>query len=421
MLRLHALSFQVDLVSGRELLRARETHGDRWLLEKLRAATIEGSARLNQQAMVHVDPLLAYKTDSTHPDPFAGPTPVSNTAEAPAGEATEPEDPFAFSATPNYGASSVGAIREFAYPTEYDENLLPQSTEFKNVGPSFKGTVMAPSASDATNLSVEFDLSDKPVLRAFPPSAEGSIPQISQPFPFTVRASTTIAVTGGSVYLLGAITQQDYDQENRADTPRLNIILLQVTGPSSPSAGKLGAPKEMECELISLEKAEALKLAALLPEPTAANSFLEESLGNKTARPIAFCMAPIPTAGDATISAITEFPRPTEAHWTGNHTLLPDRFEFWNIGTNLNQKALNPAGSAFRHDITATPLQVDIAVLTAAANGDGKITCPINDPSEEFTNFPTTPGLHISAPERIKVPAGHPEEGRWQVTVVRRR
>ncbi len=423
LLRIHALSFQLGLASGKELLQERDAQGDRWLMEKLLAAVMAGTAQVKQQFIGHVDPQVIYHIMDDE-DPFAPPAMVATTPDGtPLPTEKEEDQPYPFSSMRVGGSSTLEAIQEFCYPTEYSENLLPLSFEYKNLGHSFRATAVPSSAPGLTAVSVELQYSPEPVLRAFPASSVLRSPKCHQPAFSTVRFSTTIGVRSGGVYLLGAISLPDYYNENAAADPQMEISVMQVTGASSPPLGQQSRVEpELQCQLVSCDKNDAFALAGLQDSPASADSFLEESIQSGRARILAFCLLPNPFSRGAGISALTELPAPTRAHWTQNHVLLPTHFEFFTAGLSLDRTRVDSSSAGPTFCVNPAPrfLRIDTEAILAAANSDGLVAEPV-DHFIESTDFPTTPGLRISAPELIKVPAGHPEQGRWQVTIVRRR
>jgi len=417
LLRLHALTFQLSLASGRELLRARENQGERWLLDKLLAETAAGTAELNQQSITHVDPRLVFKMQNTQEDPFSGAIRHEAVPETSKELPNEEGEPFAFSSTPRDGTSKVEAIREFVYPTEYEDDFRPRSTEAKNVGHSFGATVVHSGAAGVTKVFVEVEHIRMPLLRAFPASSGARIPQVHFPAPLSSRITTTVGVRSGGTYLLGAISLPDFFKETHAATPQMEITLMQVSATSPvPGSQQPVKQKELECELVSVEAKEAMTLKSIRKSSEAAKALLEEAIQSGRAHPVSFCLLPNPATEGAGLKAVFEVPGPTRAHWTKNHILLPNDFEFLTAGTEME----GSRAPSFKHTFFPYILGIDTDAMLAAANGDGTIPQP-RDFRWECTRLPTASGIHLSAPEPIKVPAGHSEEGRWQVMIVRRR
>ena len=97
--------------------------------------------------------------------------------------------------------------------------------------------------------------------------------------------------------------------------------------------------------------------------------------------------------------------------------------EAWNFltaGTSFGHKASDARQLAFWHDPAPYPFRITSETLEESANGLGQVKEPPLMILKATVQVDTAV-IQISKPERIKVPAGHPEEGRWQVSVIRRR
>ena len=407
LLRLHVLSFQIGVEQGRRLLRSRGDEGDRPLLKALLTLMAAGTAQLTHHAVMPVDRANVRLHHANIPrDPFMA------------------EPARAFSARPADDASKLETIREFPYPTEHTNELYPISYEYRNIGHSFEATVVESVDPSNTRIAMVMEHIREPDLKAWPDSADRSIPKVHQPIFCSTRISTTLQVRPGGVYCLGAIILPDYFPSGSQPGQMMEISLVQVGGVSGPGNAPPGpSQKELEYEVVSLTETDAAALLPLLNSPGTAldTDFLENAIQAGTAHSITLCLLPAPHGMDRPgIRAQVELPYPARASWTQDQRLALGAWHFLTAGTSFGHKASDARQLAFRHDPAPYPLRITSRTPEDTANGTGQV---IEPPSMilEATVEVDTGAIHINKPERIKVPAGHPEEGRWQVSVVRRR
>lgn len=416
LLRLHALSFQIGVAQGRELLRSRGTEGDSPLLESLLTAMTEGTAQLTHQVVVQVDPAKAqHQHHSGDPaDPFGpGKKAVPSTPPAPE------SDPFSTGAFPDSNGES---IREYRFPTEFTDELYPISFQSKNIGHSIIATVLEPEDPSSTRIFMVLEHIREPGLKTWPESADRSIPKVHQPIFCSTRISTVLQIRPSGVYCLGAITLPDYFSSGRQPGPVMEISLIQVGSVSGPGNAPPGpSQKELEYEVVSLTETDAAALLPLLTSPDRATAFLENAIQAGMAHSMALSLLPAPQGKEkAEMNAQVELPYPTRASWTKDRRLALEAYEFLTAGTSFGHQASDARQLSFRHDTAPYPLRITNETLEEAANGKGQVQNPPAMILEETVPLDTG-AIRISNPERIKVPAGHPEEGRWQVSVIRRR
>ena len=424
LLRLQVLTFQTSLTVGRPLIRSRGSDGDQALLAALLRSMAEGAAELTCHTMTHVDPDFVPIPPTVAAGPSAGTTPAATAFD---GAPPNKVNPSASALGPARQPSIIQSFREFSYPTEYNDELLPISFEILDIGNSLEANVLEPVDHAGTRLAIQLEHGREPAITAWPESTgsrTSKIYQIYQPSFSTTSISTTLTVNPGGVYCLGAITLPEQNKTIGIVEPRMEITLLKVQGDPAPGSGGPGPTRaEWQCERISLTAEDASALAALHDKPAAAEAFLETTLQGGTARCLTFCLLPNAEAAKSGIRVIVELPYPEGARWTKERHLLPTDMHFLNCGPSLEREdtASGMRMLNFRHVIAPYPFRITTEALIDVANRNRDL------PQEPLLyawnrTFPLTAlsGVQITPPEKIHVPAGHPEEGRWQVSVSRR-
>ncbi len=428
-LRLHALTFQLDAMAGRKMIRERPEQGDAHLLTALLRAVEKGAARLEGHTMLLVEPHGIPIPPDSQPDPFAAspsPAPPDLPLVLPLSGLlpTTRVHPVSNPGVLAEGnrKSSTRSYLDYMFPTEYSDHLFPQSFEFKTLGRSLEVVVVRPADSTGTRLAIRLDHCQKPVPRSWPENAPDRSPKVFMPDFSCTLLTTTLTIRPGQVSCLGAITLPDSFTGEPASGPLMQISLLQAMGPQ-PAAPVAAAPlpPELECELLSLTEDDAATLARLRASPDEAEAFLDDMLAVGTGRTVGFALLPNPDDAKSGIKAIIEVLSPKKMVRTTAGHLLPTDWYYDETGTALQIPA--QAGTpipplTFSHSFSP-PARPSVETLSDAANAGGNVAEPLRynwklkDPS-------SASGLQISQPEKIHVPAGHAEEGRWQVSVTRR-
>ncbi len=416
LMRLHALTFQLNPVQGRQLLSSRKNGGDRPLLESLLKAMAQGTAQLTHQAMLQVDPAKRQTRPWSPADPFlAGP------GGDPSAQSPSEPDPFSTLSTggdASLAASKCEAIREFAYPTEFNDELHPKSFEYKNLGHSFQATVLESHDPYRIPLTMVMEHVREPTMKAWPESGGERIPRIFQPNFYTSTVSTTLEVSPGGVYCLGAIVLPDYFGAPTSRGRLMEISMLKVDGESGKTSPQTSSSYiEIQSERISVSEEAAGALSYLIQTPADAMDYLGTELESGTAHLLALCLLPNPEAPSSEISAMAELSFPNRVKWSNTKQLTPFDLHFQTAGTSLKQSE----GLRFRHDIAPFTDRITTEILTEAATSRKELDREPRWYSWEMPCPHEGANLQISLPEKIDVPAGHAEEGRWQVSVIRRR
>ncbi len=428
-LRLHALTFQLDVKEGRKMIRERPEHSDANLLAKLLRAVEAGAARLESHTMLLVDPHGIPVPHDYQEDPFA-------TSPSPA----PPELPPVLSlsgllpATRVHPASNPGVLAEgnrksstrsyldYMFPTEYSDRLFPKSFVFKTLGRGLEVVVLKPTDSTGTQLAIRLDHCQNPVLRSWPEDSPGRGPKVFMPdFSYTLL-TTTLTIRPGQVSCLGAITLPDSFTGEPVSGPLMQISMLQAMGPQTAAAvATTLLPPELECELISLTEDDAATLARLRASPDEAEAFLDDTLAVGTGRTVGFTLLPNPDDAKSGIKAGIEVLSPKKMVRTTAGHLLPTDWYYDDTGTALEiptQAGTPIPPLTFSHSFSP-PARPSVETLSDAANAGGKVAEPLRY-NWKLKNPAPASGFQITPPEKIRVPAGHPEEGRWQVSVSRR-
>ncbi len=428
-LRLHALTFHLGTLAGRKMIRERPEHGDSHLLTALLRAVEAGAAKLESHTMLLVEPHGIPIPPDYHSDPFA-------TAPSPAPPDLPPVLPLSdllpttrVNPVSNPGVlaernrkSSTKSHLDYMFPTEYSDRLFPKSFEFKTLGRSLEVVVVRPTDSTGTRLAIRLDHCQNPVLRSWPENSPGRGPKVFMPdFSYTLF-TTTLTIRPGQVSCLGAITLPDSFTGEPVSRPLMQISMLQAMGLQTAAAvATTLLPPELECELISLTEDDAATLARLRASPDEAEAFLDDTLAVGTGRTVGFALLPNPDDAKSGIKAMIEVLSPKKMVRTTAGHLLPTDWYYDETGTALEiptQAGTPIPPLTFFHSLAA-PARPSVDTLSDSLNADGKVAEPlrytwkVKDPSSAF-------GTQIGQPEKIRVPAGHPEEGRWQVSVIRR-
>ena len=428
-LRLHALTFHLGTMAGRKMIRERPEQGDAHLLTALLSAVEAGAAQLESHTMLLVEPHGIPIPPDYQADPFATP-PSPAPPELPPVLPLSGLSPMTLAhPVGNQGTraegnrkSSTRSFLEYMFPTEYSDRLFPQSFEFKNLGRWLEVVVVRPNDSTGTGLAIRLDHCQNPVLRSWPEHAPGRGPKVFKPDFSSTLLTTTLTIRPGQVSCLGAITLPDSFTGEPVSGPLMQISMLQAMGSqtAAPVAAAL-LPPELECELISLTEDDAATLARLRASPDEAEAFLDDLLAVGTGRTVGFALLPNPDDAKSGIKAIIEIMSPKKMVRTTAGHLLPADWYYDEKGTALEiptQAGTPMPPLTFSHSFSP-PARPSVETLSDAANFDGKVAEPIRY-TWKLKNPTPASGIQIGQPEKIRVPAGHPEEGRWQVSVTRR-
>lgn len=419
-LRLHALTFQLPDADGRALLRARQPGGgDQALLDALLQAAADRKAQLRNHFILRLDSLQ--------------PTPPPKS-----------RDPFA--SRPS--GARLETIEEFAHPTAYSEDLLPQSFDYQNLSRTLEVCVEKPATSEGTLLNLLFETrSVAPQLFAWPEaSANGPRPpQVYYPAFPTTRLHVALAVQPAGVYCLGAITLPSFFPGTQPEESRMEIYLLKLAGSRQPPASSqnsaAGSPPqpEISSEVISLSDQDAAILKGLSQLPAEAESLLARLTESGAARSIAWSQVTGTAARNPEIGAEVLTPFPMGCDRTPGGFLRPCQFEIYPLGNLLQFSTLsNGEGLRFFHINAAFPQPSRTELLEAASRGEKDPPGTIRNPS-----WKRTPRAgRLAEPERFqiecnirpgdgpkpfqilslapaRVPAGHPEADRWHAAIFR--
>ncbi|MDB6135100.1 MAG: hypothetical protein JWM59_3343 [Verrucomicrobiales bacterium] len=418
-LRLHAITFRLPTADGRHLLDLRQQSGDdHALLDSLLQASATQKAVLHDHSILRVEP--------------------SQAAPAP-----KPNDPFASATT----TASLETIEEFMYATEHSDFLTPKSFEFKNLGRTFEVTADKPNASGLTRLRIGLQSYAAPEIFSWPESPENGGPgaQVHCPSFPVLKLSAVLNVRPGGAYCLGAVTLPSFFKDQHSEQSVMQISLLKVVGAGGDSSTQhksaAGAQPELSSEIISLTPGDAAKLKILRDSPVQAKALLERLTEEGTAHSLAYLQIAGDAASRPEILAGVETPIPLGSLRTAAGLLLPTEFEIYSLNNSL---ALLPAGEpGFESDplsnspdflpagepgkgklqlrlahTNATLTQPTLLQLEKAAAGDGTLPRPerfVNEASPAFSPRP----FQILSSEPAKAPSGHPEQGRWHVTILR--
>jgi uncharacterized protein (DUF1778 family) len=427
-LRLHVLTFEIDARQGRELIREKRNQGDAVLLQSLLQNVVSGNVELANHSALLLETHGFSVPPMPYTDPF-GPAPdpskelpavLRESAPSPA-KGTGVREPGAL--VKGRPTAKTRAAWEFARPTEYSDDLYPQSFEYNTIGFDLEAAIVAPATTSGTMVTIHLRALQNPVLHSWPDASPARNAKVASPDISDLSLTTTLTLEAGQVSCLGAISLPENFSNNSATPPRILITMVKAIGNTNANPVSASSPApELECEIISLTENEAAALLPMLDSPAQAQALLDTFTADGSGHSLAFALQPNPDAQKSAIHAVVRKQSPQKMVRTAAGHLLPIRWHYLESGTALKipTKDGEPAPPfSFTHAFSP-PARPSLETLTKAVKGTGMVTEP-ETYSTNYTNFPTTPGLHISAPERIKVPAGHPEEGRWQVTVVRRR
>ncbi|MES2470559.1 MAG: hypothetical protein V4675_24915 [Verrucomicrobiota bacterium] len=428
-LLLHALTFQLDAMAGRKMIRERPEQGDAHLLTALLRAVEKGAARLEGHTMLLVEPHGIPIPPNSQPDPFAA-SPSSAPPDLP------PVLPLSglLPTTRIHPVSNPGVLAEgnrksstrsyldYMFPTEYSDHLFPKSFEFKTLGRTLEVVVVRPTDSTGTRLAIHLDHCQNPVLRSWPEDSPGRGPKVFMPdFSYT-QLTTILTIHPGQVSCLGAITLPDSFTGEPVSRPLMQISMLQAMGPKTAAAvATTLLPPELECELISLTEDDAATLARMRASPDEAEAFLDDTLAVGTGRTVGFALLPNPDDAKSGIKAIIEVLSPKKMVRTTAGHLLPTDWYYDETGTSLEiptQAGTPIPPSTFSHSLAA-PARPSVETLSDAAKAGGRVREPLRY-TWKLKDPAAASDIQITPPEKIHVPAGHPEEGRWQVSVTRR-
>ncbi|MES2708222.1 MAG: hypothetical protein V4726_16635 [Verrucomicrobiota bacterium] len=439
-LRLQALTFRLPVADGREFLKLHAAGKDGELLAVLLKSHAEKKAELTHLAALLVEaarsplsPDGASAPEETEPeglktqDPFAIPKPGPQAAVY---------QPFMMgNGSGGDRTASVECMEEFPFATEYTDELVPKSFENKNIGRSFLVSVVRPMNASGARIAVNLEHWPAPDMVSWPEMKEGQRGYRTWCASFSQTSLTaTLTVRPGGVYCLGAITLPEYFKDQRADSPLMEISLLKVAGTGShqnPALKGVPPEPELEAEVFSLNADDAARLETLRHFPAETEALLSETTGSGRTHSVAFCLVPGDARSKPEIVAMVETAVPLGAAWTKTGRLLATEIEFHNIGFSLKTVNGEPPTKGetflgFQHaDSTIT--QPTQAELKKAADGDRKLPrhqrVEMEPDRQRFMiesnlPFPAVPFQILSlAPARV--PAGHPEEGRWHAAVVR--
>lgn len=420
-LRLHALTFQLPDADGRALLRSRQAGGgDQALLDALLQAAAEKKAQLRNHFILRLDSLQ--------------PTP-----------APKSRDPFA-SRPPS---ARMETIEEFAYPTEYSEDLLPQSFEYQNLNRALGVCVEKPAASGGTRLSLFFETrSVAPQLFAWPeaPANGPRPPQVYYPAFPTTKLHATLSVQLGGAYCLGAITLPSFFPGVQPEESLMEIYLLKIAGSRQPPVSSQTPPTgstsqpDISSEVMSLSAQDAAVLKGLSQLPAEAEAMLSRLTEDGSARSIAWSQVSGTAAQNPEIRAEVLTPFPMGCDRTPGGFLRPCQFEIYSLGHFL--QFISPPdmnGFQFLHTSAPFPQPSNTELLEAANQGGKDPPGTIKDRSWQRTpragRLPEPERFEIECRDRspgdgpkpfqiislapARVPAGHPEAGRWHTVILR--
>lgn len=411
-LRLHALTFRLPVKAGRDAMRSDGPDSASRLLDTLLNARADGKVEMIDCTFLRFDPLSPAETGAESRPPATDPFASSNATQASA-----PMDPFASPPPPH---ASADAIREFAYPTAYSDDLLPQSFDYRNLGRSFaaRSPTRKPSGEVVLNLTLQHNFA--PELFAWPENKSGRSPQVSQPAFSSTELTVTVAVRPGGVYCLGAVTLPSSFKDQSVDQPMMDIYLLKVTGNNTGAALSGTRQPEIEGEILSLTPADAVSLQALAGSSVEAETPIAESLSSGSARSLGFCQVAGGTGDQSSITVNRQTPAPNGCERTQAGWLRPTEFEYHNEGIILQEVTTAPEKSEWRFFHSgAQIIQPGEAELSEAADGNGRLTQPRDFWSQGHPISTAGPGFHLLSIEPAKGPPGHPEEGRMHAMVLR--
>lgn len=421
-LRLHALTFRLPTAEGRHLLDLRQQNGggDRALLDSLLQASAARTAELCEHSVLRVD--------YAEVNPVAGRDPFSAADGNPdfvkvLGVAPEKNEP-----KPQPASANLNAIEEFMFPTEHSQYLSPQSFEFKNIGRTFEVVAGKRAGSGLTPLRIGLEEYQAPELFSWPEKKDGEPRGTQVHYPaFSVnKLSARLSVRPGGIYCLGAIVLPPLYKDQQPERSMIQISLLKVIG-DTVAAITTSAPEaqpELSSEIFSLSPGDAAKLKILRDSPAEAEALLARLTQEGTAHSLAYFQIAGAAASCPEIFAGVETPIPLGSLRTNARFLLATNFEIYSQGNSLRFSPENEPGKgklqmSLDHG-NATLIQPTTAELEKAADSDGDGILPQPERFVNETRLPFAPRpFQILSLAPAKVPAGHPEEGRWQAAVLR--
>ena len=431
LLRLGLVSFLVEAREGRRMMESRKMWSDGALLESLLQAEREGTVILKNRMLLLLEPHgIPIPTDPPHADPFAVkksvvplpfPTVLTESSPPPDIPHDRPRGPY--SLAKGHRTFSTRSTMEYQNPTEYSKDLLPQSFQFTNLGAQLKCAVLEPLLSGGALLAIDYQHYENPVLRAWPETPVDGRVKVHIPDISGFELSTTLRVSPGHVSCLGAMLLPQGFTNAATRESLMQITMIQAVG--SNAAGSTAAAdrsKELECELVSLTESDAAALLELITSPAEAEAFLNESIENGAAHSLAYSLLPHADGPKSMIRATINMQSPGKMIRTEAGHLLPVEWLSHETGTVLETPVIEGrrTGSVVFSHTLAPPSRPSLETLTDAAKGDGKVPEPVKY-SWSTSDLPTAVGLYIGVPQKMNVPPGHREEGRRQVSVIRRR
>ena len=378
--RLHWVTFRLPAEEGL-ILTNRVAGDDAELLERLLQRAASGEIELAGHAAC---PL--------HPDHEAKPVKPS-------------KDPFA--SEPDFTAAE--SIHEFTYPTSYDPS--PASFSTHNAGHGLKLSA---------RYGIEWEALDGPVeMEPLSPQAEA----VAMIAPLFITGSLTLDgdLPAGAVRLAGAVLQPV-----KSGRQMMHLHFLKSAGPPISDPAGQRDWQETYAAVLSLPPALGSQLSAT-PVPSSAT--LEAAMSSADTRLLAWqCIAGKP-GRKASVKRAPEMAYATkfETKPFSGDLLIPAGIQVRTCGSVLELHSGKDVPEADRFKLT---LETPPFPTLAAAHASAKDGTPL--PPHELAelifpaserSFPRlTPGLwQLVSLALTKVPAGHPEHGRWHALILQRR
>lgn len=427
--RLHALTFRLPREEGRALLDNPDNRSDASLLASLLAsAAVGGKARPHHHAILRIDAGRRLTTrEPAGQDPFA-PPPAPGTGE---------ERTVAL-------GSRADSMEEYAYPTESDPDLAPQSFDYRTLGRSFAATVVEAAKSGTAVVDIQLQEHSLVETRRWPEPDGVNRAFVARPqFAETVFEGT-VRIAAGSVVCLGAVVLPEEMTGPDGSGPQMEITFLKAAAGHAPDRELPPSPKT-EYELFAVTADGAAALQRARGDFSQAEVLLAGALEAGTAHSMSWVMLGAGETVKAFIKARMEHCFPTLVEWTQRGWLHPLSFGFHNCGPSLrilpeggaagsrspvspvdktqpgeNEKPMT--GMEFSQDFLLRP-PPDTAALTAAADlgGEGNLLNVPAVPVENRTPPPPTGSGRIVSISEFHALPGIPEDQCWLVQVIRRR
>lgn len=346
-------------------------------------------------------------------------------------------------ATANSGhRAKIQSISELIYPTEYDR-VLPHAFETRNVGSSWE--VEATLTPDGRSLSATIlaDQTGLPIWRGLALKSGDSPPELLVPDFRSTRWHTMITLLSGETCLVAAISPWNEDDESDTATPAwLDVSFVQSVPPSrSPSptsqTDDSSPPRTTTgVAVFSVTEETAASLQAdksSAHTPAAADPPTIEALWAATitgqVRLLGFAHATQLSGYRFRVEEGREWicPEEAEAAKSDPEFFIPTSWEMWQSGTSLRAEVISGDRSEsgtinleFYHHI-ANPTLRTVEEMQAALASNRKV---VPDPTIHLITIDGEFDYTLGHPQILAIdpspaPPGHPEHGRWMVTVLK--